>query len=323
VRKAGNRVRITAQLIDAATGHHLWAERYDRELEDIFAVQDEITMNLAGAIMPELSVAQQKLALRKPLENQNAYDLFLRGQSGHSRFTPEDFAEARRLLLEAVELDPEMAMAHAMISDIALWSMVLNWHDSPQDALEEAHDHAIRSLALDANNAHAHACFAWCKYNTGHLAEAQEEGETAVRLNPSYAIGHLYLGNLYAFLGQPEAAIVEFGIMRRLSPRDPVTFVVDTFQSLANYMLGDYEEAVKLARQAIRKNPDFLYPHFHLVAALGQLGRQDEASEALTVGRRLQPELSEEFFRAVWVLADPADVEAFLDGIRKAGVPEV
>ena len=113
VRKAGNRVRINAQLIDAATGHHIWAERYDRELEDVFSVQDEITMNLAGAIMPELSVAQQKLALRKPPENMEAWDIFLHGQWLHSRFTREDFAEARQLLLEAVRLDPEMSMAHA------------------------------------------------------------------------------------------------------------------------------------------------------------------------------------------------------------------
>ncbi len=122
VRKAGNRVRINAQLIDTATGHHIWAERYDRELVDVFSVQDEITMNLAGAIMPELSAAQQKLAMRKPPENMEAWDIFLQGQWLHSRFTREDFAEARQLLLEAVRLDPEMSMAHALISDIALWS---------------------------------------------------------------------------------------------------------------------------------------------------------------------------------------------------------
>ena len=139
VRKGGNRVRSTAQLIDAATGPHIWAERYDRELADVFSVQAEITMNLAGAIMPELSVAQQKLALRKPPENLEAWDLFLRGQWRHSRFTREDFAEARLLLLEAARLYPEMSMAHAMISDIALWSLFFNWHDSPPVGFEEAH----------------------------------------------------------------------------------------------------------------------------------------------------------------------------------------
>ena len=322
VRKVGGRVRITAQLIDAATGHHIWAEPYDRELEDVFSVQDEITMKLASAIMPELSVAQQKLALRKPPENLNAYDLFLRGQSRHSGFTPEDFAEARQLFLDALRLDPEMSMAHAMISETALWSTVLNWLGSPEAALAEAKEHASRALALDAGNAHAHACMAWCKYNDGQYAESQEEGETAIKLNPSYATGHLYLGNLYAFLGQPEAAIEQHEITRKLSPRDPLTFIIDSFQGLAKYMLGDYEEAANLARKAIVKNPDFLYPHFQLVAACGRLGRLDEARDALKAGSRFQPNLSEAFIKSVWPLANQADLEDFLEGLRRAGLAE-
>ena len=172
VRKGGNRVRITAQLIDTATGHHIWAERYDRELEDVFAVQDEITMKLAGAIMPELSVAEQKLAMRKPPENLQAWDLFLRAQWHHSRFTREDLVEARQLLLEAVRLDPLMSMAHAKISDIALWMMTLGWHDSPEIGLNEATEHVTKALALDVANAHAHACMAWCSFYRGQRAEA-------------------------------------------------------------------------------------------------------------------------------------------------------
>ena len=198
----------------------------------------------------------------------------------------------------------------------------MNWHDDPPAAFEEAHDHVTRALALDAGNAHAHTCMAWCKFYTGQYAEAREEGETAIKLNPSYAVGHLYLGNLYLYLGQLEAAIEEQGIVRKLSPRDPLTFVVDAFQSLANYLLGDYEEAVNLARQAMRKNPDFLCPHFHLAAACGQLGRLDEAREALTAGDRLRPDVSEEFIKTVWPFANPAHLEAFLDGVRKAGLPE-
>jgi adenylate cyclase len=322
VRKAGTRVRINAQIIDAATGHNIWAERYDRELVDVFSVQDEITMNLAGAIMPELSAAQQKLAMRKPPENMEAWDIFLQGQWLHSRFTREDFAEARQLLLEAVRLDPEMSMAHALISDIALWSLNMKWADSPPAAFEEAHEHVTRALALDAGDAHAHACMAWFKFFTGQHAEAREEGETAIKLNPSFAMGHLYLANLYLYLGQLEDAIEEHGIMRKLSPRDPLTFVVDSFQGLATYLLGDYEEAVDLARKAIRKNPDFLYSHFHLAAACGQLGRLDEAREALIAGSRFQPDHSEEFIKTVWPLVNPAHHEAFLDGVRKASVPE-
>ena len=141
--------------------------------------------------MPGLSGAQQKVALRKTRVNMEGWDIFLHGQWLHSRFTREDFAEARQLLLEAVRLDPEMSMAHALISDIALWSLSMNWHDSPPAAIEEAQEHVTRALALDAGDAHAHACMAWFKFYTGQHAEAREEGETAINLNPSYATGHL------------------------------------------------------------------------------------------------------------------------------------
>lgn len=322
VRKAGSRIRIAAQLIDAATGHHIWAERYDRELEDVFAVQDEITMQLAGTIMPELSAAQQKLALRKPPENLEAWEIFLHGQWWRSRFTREDFTEARLLLLDAVRLDPEMSMAHALIADIGLWSLSMNWAADPSATSEEAQKHVTRALTLDAGNAHAHACMAWLKFYTGHHAEAREEGETAIRLNPSYAEGHLYLGNLYLYLGEPKAAIEEQEIMRNLSPRDPLTFVVDSFQNLANYLLGDYEKAVILARQSIRKKPDFLVPHLHLAAACGQLGRLDQAREALAARSQLQSDLSEALIKGAWPLANPNHFEALLDGVRKAGLPE-
>ena len=215
-----------------------------------------------------------------------------------------------------------MSMVHAMISDIALWSMSLNWHDSPADGLEEGREHVTRALALDAGNAHAHACMAWFKFHSGQLAEAREEGEISVRLNPSYAVGHLYLGNLYLFLGLPEAAIEQYGIMRKLSPRDPLMFVVETFQGLAEYLLGDYEAAAEWSRKAIRNNPDFFFPHFDLVAACGQLGRLEEAREALASCSLLQPDQSEEFIRSAWTISDSAHVEHFLEGLRKAGMLE-
>ena len=322
VRKGGNRVRITAQLIDTTTGHHIWAERYDRELEDVFEVQDEITMKLAGAIMPELSVAEQKLALRKPPENLEAWDLFLQAQWHHSRFTREDLVQARQLLLQAVRLDPQMSMAHAKISDIALWMLVMNWHDSPEIGLKEATKHVTQALKLDGGNAHAHACMAWCSFHMGQRAEAQKEGETAISLNPSYAAGRIYVGNLYLFLGQPEAAIEQFDIMRKLSPRDPLMFVSDTFHGLASYMRGDHEDAINWARKAIQQNPDFLYPHFNLAAAFGQLGRLDEAQSALSTANGMAPNLPKEFFMGAWCFADPADMAVFLEGLTKAGMPE-
>jgi adenylate cyclase len=319
VRKGGNRVRITAQLIDAGTGHHIWAERYDRDLEDVFAVQDEITMSLAGAIMPEVSTAAQKLALRKPPESLEAWDLFLRAQWLHSRFTHDDLVQARQLLLDAVQKDPQMAMAHAKISDIALWMMVMGWHDSPEIGLREATEHATRALALDGGNAHAHACMAWCVFYTGQLDEARREGETAIALNPSYAIGRIYVGNLFVFLGLLDDAIEQFDVMRKLSPRDPLMFVTDSFDGLARYMQGNDDDAIVRSRRAIKQNPDFLYPYFTVAAACGRLGRRDEADRALADARPLVPDQPKEFFMGAWPFADPADMEVFLDGLRKAG----
>lgn len=320
VRKGGNRVRITAQLIDTATGHHIWAERYDRELEDVFAVQDEITMNVAGAVMPELSVAEQKAALRKPPGSLEAWDLYLRAQWHHSRFTREDLAEARSLLLRSVALDPQMAMAHAKISDILLWTMNMGWHEAPQTGLQEATEHAARALKFDGRNAHAHACMAWCEYYAGKPEDARRSGETAIDLNPSYAHGRIYAGNLFLFLGQPEATIEQLNIMRRLSPRDSLMFIADSFQGLASYLLGDFEGAIDQNRKAAQQNPEFLHTHFHLAAAYGQLGRLDEAEEALEAARRLRPDHPRAFFTGAWPFAKPADMDLFLDGLRMAGV---
>ncbi len=185
VRKAGNRVRITAQLIDASNGQHIWAERYDRELTDVFEVQDEITMSLAGAIMPELYVEQQKIILRKAPENLEAWDLMLKAQWNHAQFRAESFAEARELLFEALKLDADIPMVHALISDIALWGMSMGWRENTEQALAEAAEHAATALSLDPSNAHARACMSWVELFSGDPAKAREAANVAIGTIPA------------------------------------------------------------------------------------------------------------------------------------------
>ena len=321
VRKAGNRVRITAQLIDASNGQHIWAERYDRELTDVFEVQDEITMSLAGAIMPELYVEQQKIILRKAPENLEAWDLMLKAQWNHAQFRAESFAEARELLFEALKLDADIPMVHALISDIALWGMSMGWRENTEQALAEAAEHAATALSLDPSNAHARACMSWVELFSGDPTKAREAADVAIRDNPSYAVIRVYCGNMYIILGEAELALEQYDVMRRLSPRDPLLFVADSWTALGHYVLENYDETVEWCHRALRQNGDFIYTLVTMLAAYGQLDRKDEAQECLQSLLRLVPEPSEPFVRMCYPFPDDALIRRFLDGLKKAGVP--
>ena len=321
VRKGGNRVRITAQLIDASNGQHIWAERYDRELTDVFEVQDEITMSLAGAIMPELYVEQQKVALRKPPGSLAAWDLMLKAQWNHAQFKAESFAEARQVLFEALRLDPDIPMVHALISDIDLWGLSMGWRQDVEEALAEAAKHASTALNLDPGNAHARACMSWVELFSGDPQKAREAADEAIRANPSYAVIRVYCGNMYVILGEADLALEQYNVMRRLSPRDPLLFVADSWTALGHYVLENYEEAVEWCRRSQRQNDGFIYTLVTLLAAYGQLGQQDEARSCLQRLLELVPETSEQFVRQCYPFPDDALIERFLDGLNKAGVP--
>ena len=314
-------MRRTQVRLDASNGQHIWAERYDRELTDVFEVQDEITMSLAGAIMPELYVEQQKLALRKPPGSLAAWDLMLKAQWNHAQFKAESFAEARQVFFEALRLDPDIAMVHALISDIDLWGVSMGWRQDVEEALAEAAKHASTALNLEPGNAHARACMSWVELFSGDPQKAREAADEASRANPSYAVIRVYCGNMYVILGEADLALEQYNVMRRLSPPDPLLFVADSWTALGHYVLENYEETVEWGRRSQRQNDGFIYTLVTLLAAYAQLGRQDEAQSCLNRLLGLIPETSEQFVRQCYPFPDDTLIERFLGGLNKAGVP--
>ena len=222
VRKAGNRVRISAQLIDASDGNHIWAQRYDRELADIFDVQDEITLTIAGAIEPELAQIERERARRKPADNLDAWDLSQRGLWHMWQFSEDDNAEARRLFRRAIDIDPRFAAAHANLSYSHYLDSVLAYSDSPQQSFALAETAAKQAIAIDDKDAMAHCALGRALSSQGDYPAAIAELRTALDLNPSFTLAHLGLGVALQFPGQPAQPVLDSAPPPRLAPLTPV-----------------------------------------------------------------------------------------------------
>ena len=221
VRKAGNRVRITAQLVEAATGNHIWAERYDRDLDDIFAVQDEVTNAIVTAIEPTLGSVERGRAHRKPTESLDAWESYQRGLWNVYRYAAQENAEAQSFFRRAIELDPNFAPAHAGLARAITTSVMLGFGADPASALGEARDTAERAVTLDGDDAFSHAVVGRVNYMLGEHDAAISACETALALNPNLAMAHFDLGEALIYSGRHEESIVEQDAAIRLSPRDP------------------------------------------------------------------------------------------------------
>ncbi|MER9298386.1 adenylate/guanylate cyclase domain-containing protein [Mesorhizobium sp. M0621] len=318
VRKSGNRVRITAQLIDAISGGHLWAERFDRDLTDIFAVQDDVTQQIVGALALNLTDdARQRLALEHP-RNTEAYDCFLRGRELWHRLTKETNVAARDLLQRAIELDPKFALAHAFLALTHGLDYLNRWSASPPESMAQAEEAATRAVALDDNDPWAHWALAIAKLYTRRHDEAVDEVERALVLNPNFAEGHVCRGETLYYSGRPEEALGSFARGKTLNPYFPD--VVLHFQALALFQLGRYEEAVDLLLQRLARNAVTDVSRALLAASYGHLGRLEEARAAWQEVLRVNPDYSLEYRRKVLPYKNPADFELMVDGLRKAGV---
>jgi adenylate cyclase len=222
VRRAGNRVRITAQLIDAETGHHLWADRYDRELADVFAVQDEIAQSITGAIAPGIISAEIRLAQHKDPSRLDAWDRIMRAHWHIRRFTENDLTEAQRLLAEAIALDPDNSMAFSDLAFASIFESVFGWGEGPATSLARCGDAARKAVAIDDGDAAAHTGLAIYELFSGRHEEARRRLLRALDLDPNSAFARGYLGAAYAFGGDYDAALPHLEETIRLSPRDPL-----------------------------------------------------------------------------------------------------
>ena len=276
VRRSGRRVRITAQLIDAATGTHIWAERYDRDLTDIFDVQDEITGQVAGAIEPELLKTEGLAAIGRT-EILSAWDLVRQGTWNFHQVTRETHLCARELFRRAIKLDPKLPEAHIWLARVSAGVCAYGWTEDPKSDLREGMRVALSAVQLDERNPYSHYALAIVSVFSGELEQAVRAAEKSIELSPSFALGHLVLGMARLFSGQPEAAIkpLEDGI--RLSPFDPQNFVWFQVLSLAEYFAGNREAALQAALRALKVRPAWR-PTLEVVAlCYAGLNRLDEA----------------------------------------------
>jgi len=317
VRKAANRVRVTAQLIEAATGGHLWAERYDRNLTDIFAVQDEITAAVSTAILPTMERSERERAARKPPDSLDAWECYHRGMWHISKFGAAETAKAISFFARAIDLDPGFAAAHAVMS-LALGRQA---QAGRRTMLPRATEHAQRAIALDPTDAVGHACLSEVLLHAGRHAEAVAETDLAVSLDPNSAWAYGGLGYARAFGGRPRDAIEPLLMAMRLSPNDPLMPRWQHYLGRAYYYMGDYPAALATARQLCRSYPGFQPAYRTLIAALGQTGNADEAQRVMTEAL----ERFGEEFRTLMAPLGPIPMEDrtedrdhLLEGYRKA-----
>jgi adenylate cyclase len=325
VRKAGNRVRVTAQLVDGLNGNHLWVERYDRDLEDIFAVQDEIAQSIVSCLPGRLENAGTELAKRKHTSNMNAYDYLLLGLERFRRFTKEKNAEARILFRKAVELDPLYARAHALLASTDVWDVLTEWRDEP---LDSAFESVQTALSLDHDDSWSHAILGYMLFLRGQDEEADHELQQAIALNANDADVAAVAANVLVYFGRWEEALDRINKAIRLNPHPPGSY--HWYQALALFSGRNYEQTIK----AIRKvGPDYAPGHAYLAACYAHLHRLDEATAALATFSEIRTELLEASGNDVHpsnaaLLREratryrvPGDSEHLLAGLRKAGLP--
>jgi len=317
VRKAGNRVRITAQFIDATNGYHLWAERYDRDLKDIFAVQDEVTQKIVRALAVKLTDQEQDQLGHPRAANIEAYDDVLQGYQQLRRTVPQGNAEASRLFATALELDPEYARAYAALGWAKLQPWQLQWKQEPA-VLDQAFELAQKAIARDDLCVDAYRLLSqvhvWKKQHDRAIAEA----ERAVKLDPNGADGYENLAEVLAWAGRAGEGTGFIKKAMRLNPHHPFYYVWALGH--AYYLTGRSDEAMATFRRVIDLNPNFVAPHAFLAVLLSEAGREAEARTEGAESLRLSPDVSLAVLRERLPYKNEADLDRFLSGVRKAGL---
>ena len=319
VRRAGTRLRISAQLIDAMTGGHHWAERYDRELGDIFAVQDEITRSVAAAIEPHLLAAEGVRALSRSADDLGAWELVARAQTHVWRITRPDYETAIDGLKGAVEAYPDYAPARSLLGFCLVFAAHMGWIDRDRGLLP-GRRHAIRAIALDDRDPWGHIALGYCAMMERRSEESIAALRRAVKLNPNSAAAHSHLSRGLAFAGQDREAIEHGEDAIRLSPLDPEMALFLGGFAVAHYAGGRYAEAARYATEAARLRPGFQGVQRMRCASLAQAGRVEEARSFLEALRREQPHLSIDWVKANVPYQTPQLIERYLEGMRKAGL---
>ena len=326
VQRGGNRMRVNVQLIDAETGSHLWAERFDKPLADLFDMQDEIVARLAGALNTQLVAAEAGRAEQTP--NPDLMDLFFQGLAWLNKgSTPDNVAQARGFFDRALAADPGNVGALVGSAGADVVEGALLFVTDPIAAFAAAEAKLTKALSSAPDHARGHMLLGLVDILTKRAAEGIAECQHALALDPNIASAHSFVGVGKVLIGHAEETEVHIGEALRLSPRDTTAYTWMSNAGWAKLRLGGYEQAVAWCRRAIEANRNYPPAHFNLATALAQLGRLDEARSAVRAGLAQNPAYTVFRRRASWTAQsdDPtylARLEPILDGLRKAGVPE-
>jgi adenylate cyclase len=320
VQKTTDRVRITTQLIDATTGHHLWSERYDRELEDIFAIQDDITMEIMKAMRVELRGDQARIWAKYETTNLKAYEKAFQGGAYFRSITKEDNAQARQMYEEAIALDPQFASAYAMVGWTHFWDGRFGWTESRVKSINMAFQCAQKALEIDANIDFAHTILSAVYIVKRQYEKAVAAAEHALTLNPNSAHVYSTMAGVAGCSGRWEDSIIYGKKSIRLDPF--ATIVSFHWLGRAYFMTGQYDEAIQTFRKALGISPNYLPGHAFLAASYISLGRETEAAAAAEEVLRIKPKFCLESYAKTLPYKNKADIERYLVALRKAGLPE-
>lgn len=319
VRKDGDHVRITAQLNDVVTGSHLWAERYDRNLADVFAVQDEITQAVVAAIEPQLYAAENFRSQRKTPDNMDAWDLVMRALSHYWRVTRSDNLVAQALLEKAIAVDPHYGQALSLLAACHTFAAHMGWEDMPT-AVRAAERAALAAIRADSEDAWAHYALASVYLFNRRFDDCIAEFELALRLNPNFSPARGIYGVALSYRGRWEDGDAAARQALRFSPRDPFAGIYCGVAAYCQYVGRNYEEAIRLSREALRQRPDFVGAHRVLTASLGMSGFTQAAAAALEGLRNVQPNISLAWLSSEMPYEHEVEREHYLEGFRRAGL---
>lgn len=320
VRKAGNQIRITAQLIDTVNGHHLWAERFDRELIEVFALQDEITEKIVSALSIQLSGDEQRQLANNATNSFEAYDHFLQGQILGARFTKESSFEAAQIYRKAIELDPNFARAYGALAITLTRQVFGGYSDSPTETKERSLEMARKAVAINPDSPQAQWALGYVYMYRGQFDKAIDSLERSVALAPSYADGYAMLALINNNLGHAEEAIrlIEKGM--KLNPYYSWDYLYNLGR--AYYALRDYQKATEYLQQALERNESPRVLRLFLIASLVQLDRLEDAEWEVIQLEVTNPEVTLSHLNAVLVIADTELLNRLMDDLRSAGLPE-
>jgi TolB-like protein len=323
VRKADDQIRVAVQLVDGGTGKHLWSERYDRKLVNIFDVQDEITEAVVGALQPELGKAEQERARLKRAESLDAWDAYQQGMWHTNRRTKSSLPLALRFFQKAIELEPNFAPAYWGSTIACFYTLIFGWSDSREEMQEQALSMARRAVEIDPDDSMSHTALGYAYFIRRDPYPAIPAFETAIELDPNNYLAPRMLGMTLTGSGRAGEAVQHLHRALRLSPRDPLVGGTLSWTALAHFFNGEPELAVELARKGMRlRQAPQTWTVTTLVTVLSHLGISDEAERECADLLREQPELSCAFVRANIPISHPGNLERYIEGLRKAGLPE-